>query len=134
MGLPHTTIGRENLLHKPSLPGESPIAAFRLFYLHEVTAVEPRLVRRVDDNGEIAKVGGAVRVCRKEQVGIFGLESFMNRTVDGGVLSTEVANLAAFRLGIIAGRFLATVIRVEVFTSGVTVAIFGDRILVDVIG
>lgn len=114
--------------------GKSPTAAFRLLYLHKVTAVEPCLVRRVDDNGEIAEVGGAVRVCRKEQVGVFSFESFMNRAVDRGVLSTEVANLAGFRVGIVAGRLLATAVRVEVCTSGVTVAIFGDGILVDVIG
>ena len=100
---------------------------------HKVAAVDSRLIGQVDDNRKITKVGRAVRIRRKEDVGVFGLEGLLSRSIDGRVLPTEVANFARLGHGDIAGRFLATAVRVKVSTSGVAVAIFGHWSGMDVI-
>ena len=100
---------------------------------HKVAAVDSRLIRQVDDNRKITKVGRAVRIRRKEDVGVFGLERLLGRSIDGRVLPTEVANFARLGHGDIAGRFLATAVRVKVSTSGVAVAILGHWSGMDVI-
>lgn len=101
--------------------------------LHEVAAVDSRLIGQVDDNRKITKVGRAVRIRRKKDVGVLGLEGLLSRSIDGGVLPTEVANFARLGPGDVAGRLLTTTVRVKVSTSCVAVAILGHWSGMDVI-
>lgn len=100
---------------------------------HKVTAVEPLAVGPVDDNREITKVGRAVGVCRKEVVGVFGLEGFKDRGVHGTMLPTQVTNLACLGMSCIAWRVFAAVVGIEVWTSGFATAVLGDSTGMDVV-
>lgn len=100
---------------------------------HKVTAVEPLAVGTVDDNREITKIGRAVGVCRKEVVGVFGLEGFKDRGVNGTMLPTQVTNLACLGMSCITWRVLAAAVGIEVWASGFATAVLGDSMGMDVV-
>lgn len=67
---------RNSSINAGKLPHSDPSRSILIVSLlqYKVTAVEPDIVGPVNDNREIAEVGRAVGVCRKEVIGVFGLE------------------------------------------------------------
>lgn len=81
---------------------------------HKVRTVKSRLIRHVNNNGQIRKVGRIGRIRGHVVVRIFDLKRIILHTDSRRMLATQVTHLARLRLLDVARRVLITVFRVEV--------------------
>lgn len=87
----------------------------------------------MDDNRQICEV------CRVRQVGgnvvirILDFKRLVLHSDGRRMLATQITNLAGLGVFDVAGWVLATVLRVEVSTSGIAVTVLGNRMRVDVV-
>lgn len=115
--------------------------------LSPVGAGNASLVRKVNNNGKVAKVVGAVRACGRVEVNVstsmlvfhlcgYELMYSLLRPLlcsDVAMLAAQITGLACLRLAGVADRNLATLVGVEVSASASAVAIRRDRLLVNVV-
>lgn len=101
---------------------------------HKVATGQPRTVRPVNNDGEIAKEGDIIFLVREKVVGVKGLEGTIVRSVDGSMFAAQVTDLAGLRRVDVTGSFVATLVRVKMGARSVAVAILWDGLFVDVVG
>lgn len=88
----------------------------------------------MDDDTSVAEIGRGFGVRGEVEVEIGDLEVFFGcSVVDGTVFAAQVTALACRRLISVARWRLAAVVRVEVASRARAVAVFGDRVDVDVV-
>lgn len=97
---------------------------------HKVSTVDARLVGEMDDNRAIAEESANTLLSGKILVDVRLLEA---GGLDLAVFSAVVADLAGFWLGLVAGGVFAADEGVEMGEGLGAVAIFGDRLVVDMI-
>jgi hypothetical protein len=127
-------VGRSNnqkCLKKHGSPSLS-LKTFILRHQVEVTTVDPRVIRRVDNDRTITEESDSIFDIRQEEIGVLNAVVAI-RGPDGSMLSTDVANLAGLRSRGVARRLIAAFVRVEVSSGSVAVAILWHGLVVDVI-
>lgn len=102
--------------------------------LCEVATVQSCPVGGVNDDASVAKIGWRFRVSGEVEVKVGDLEVLLGcSVVDGAVFAAQITALAGRWLISIAWWCLAAAVRVEVAACARAVAIFGNRVDVDVV-